>query len=387
MNLKKKIAILGSTGSIGTQALSLVDIYPDMFEVYAMTTHSNTELLCSQIEKYQPKYVGIVDPEKGKNALKDIPNHIHVEIGEKCLTNACSLPDVDLVLIAVVGIAGLAPVMECIRHGKQIALATKEALVAGGQIIQDALLDSASRILPVDSEHSAIMQCLEGLQDRKEIENLILTASGGPFHGWDYHRIINAKPEDALRHPNWEMGKKISIDSATLMNKGLEVIEARWLFNIDPDHIKVIIHPESIIHSMVEFKDHSILAQMAFPDMRIPISYALNYPHRRATPVKSLDFDEIRKLTFFPPDFSRFPCLELAYHSLREGGTAPAVLNASNEVAVSLFLQEKIRFIDIPAIIEKSLMRAEYIKNPGIEDIYYIDKWTRAYILDEIVVF
>lgn len=385
--MRKKVAILGSTGSIGTQALSLVDMYPDMFEVYAITTHSNTELLCSQITKYQPKYVGIVDPVKGKNALEDIPDHIHTEIGEECLTSFCSLPDVDLVLIAVVGIAGLPPVMECIRHGKEVALATKEALVTGGQIIQDALLRSGTRILPVDSEHSAIMQCLEGLQDRKEIENLILTASGGPFHGWDYNRMVNAKPEDALRHPNWRMGKKISIDSATLMNKGLEVIEARWLFDISPDRIKVIIHPESIIHSMVEFKDHSILAQMAFPDMRIPISYALNYPHRRDTTVKSLNFDEIRKLTFFSPDYSRFPCLEMAYHSLKEGGTSPAVLNASNEVAVSLFLQGKIGFTDIPVIIEKSLMRAEYIKNPGIEDIYYIDRWTRAYILNEIVVF
>ncbi|MGI6706917.1 MAG: 1-deoxy-D-xylulose-5-phosphate reductoisomerase [Clostridia bacterium] len=385
--MRKKIAILGSTGSIGTQALSLIDVHPDMFEVYAMTTYSNTELLCSQIKKYQPKYVGIVDPVKGKNALKDIPDHIHTEFGEKCLTSFCALPDVDLVLIAVVGIAGLASVMECIRHGKQIALATKEALVAGGKIVQDALLKSAARILPVDSEHSAIMQCLEGLRDSKEIENLILTASGGPFRGWDYNRMINAKPEDALRHPNWEMGKKISIDSATLMNKGFEVIEARWLFNISPDHIKVVIHPESIIHSMVEFKDHSILAQMAYPDMRIPISYALNYPHRREIPVKSLNFDEIGKLTFYSPDYSRFPCLELAYHSLKEGGTSPAVLNASNEVAVSLFLQEKIGFMDIPVIVEKSLMRAEYIKNPDIEDIYYIDKWTREYILNEIVAF
>lgn len=375
--MRKKIAILGSTGSIGTQALSLIDVHPDMFEVYAMTTYSNTELLCSQIKKYQPKYVGIVDPVKGKNALEDIPDHIHAEIGEECLTSFCSLPDVDLVLIAVVGIAGLPPVMECIRHGKEVALATKEALVTGGQIIQGALLRSGTRILPVDSEHSAIMQCLEGLQDRKEIENLILTASGGPFHGWDYNRMVNAKPEDALRHPNWRMGKKISIDSATLMNKGLEVIEAHWLFDFPYSNIEVVVHPESIVHSMIQLNDGTILAHLGATDMRLPIQYALTYPEVLPPPVEPVDLVQAGTLSFEAVDWERFPSLRLAYEAGEAGGAKPIALNAANEEAVAAFLAGKIKFTQIAQIVAEVVETFEGKSFPTLEQILAIDHEAR----------
>ncbi|HOV69662.1 MAG TPA: 1-deoxy-D-xylulose-5-phosphate reductoisomerase [Clostridia bacterium] len=371
------LAILGSTGSIGTQALQLVREHPDKFIVTALTARANIKLLAEQYAEFKPGFVGVADEHAAKK-FRDITG-VPAYSGKDALLQACSVEGTDTVLVAVVGIAGLPAVMECIRLGKKIALANKEAMVTGGEIINRMLDQKGMRIIPVDSEHSAIFQCLNG---QVKPSRLILTASGGPFRDFTISELENVTTEQALRHPRWNMGKKITIDSATLMNKGLEIIEARWLFRIPHKDIDCVIHPESIIHSMVEFEDSSVIAQMGEPDMRIPILYALTYPQRLYSGVKRLDLKKIGALHFYEPDYKRFPCLSIARSALDAGGTAPVVLNAANEEAVDLFLRHKIKFTDIPKIIEKALNNIEHIANPNIDDIYCIDSTTRKYVLN-----
>jgi 1-deoxy-D-xylulose-5-phosphate reductoisomerase len=371
------LAILGSTGSIGTQALRLVREHRDKFKVTALTARGNIRLLAEQYEEFCPGFVGVTD-ERAAKRFRDITGKTACS-GKEALLGACAAEGTDTVLIAVVGIAGLPAVIECIRLGKRIALANKEAMVTGGEIINRLLDQKGMKIIPVDSEHSAIFQCMDG---RTKPSRLILTASGGPFLDMSVSELDNVTPRQALRHPKWNMGKKITIDSATLMNKGLEIIEARWLFRIPHRDIDCVIHPESIIHSMVEFEDSSVIAQMACPDMRIPILYALSYPQRLYSGVGRLDLKEIGTLSFFEPDYKRFPCLGLARAALDAGGTAPVVLNAANEAAVELFLKQKIKFTDIPRIIDNALNNIEHIANPNIDDIYCIDSTTWKYVLN-----
>jgi len=378
----KKIAILGSTGSIGTQALSVIDQYPDLLEPYALTTYGNTDLLMKQIKKYMPKVVGIIDKEKGEKIRTAIPSNIKVILGIECLTEICALSEIDIVLVAVVGISGLPAVMESIKNDKIIALANKEALVTGGSIIKQFLKHSKSILLPVDSEHSAIFQCLQGV-NHNSISKLILTASGGPFRNYSPQQLENVTLHDALKHPNWSMGPKITIDCATLMNKGFELIEAHWLFDIKPECISILIHPQSIIHSMVEFHDQSVLAQLGMPNMQIPIAYALFYPERKPLHLPPLNLADIGVLNFERPRTDLFPCLQYANYALQKGGIMPTVLNASNEVAVSLFLNERIKFIDIPIIIENVLMKTQNIQSPSLYDIYQMDQTIKNEILKD----
>lgn len=378
----KKIAILGSTGSIGTQALSVIDQYPDLLEPYALTTYGNTDLLMKQIKKYMPKVVGIIDKEKGEKIRTAIPSNIKVIVGIECLTEICALSEIDIVLVAVVGISGLPAVMESIKNDKIIALANKEALVTGGSIIKQFLKHSKSILLPVDSEHSAIFQCLQGV-NHNSISKLILTASGGPFKNYSPEQLENVMLHDALKHPNWSMGPKITIDCATLMNKGFELIEAHWLFDIKPEYISILIHPQSIIHSMVEFHDRSVLAQLGMPNMQIPISYALFYPERKPLHIPPLNLADIGVLNFERPRIDLFPCLQYANYALHKGGIMPTVLNASNEAAVSLFLNERIKFTDIPTIIENVIMKTQNIQSPSLYDIYQMDQTIKNEILND----
>lgn len=374
-----KLAILGSTGSIGTQTLNIVDQYPDQFCVAALSAHSNTDLLIQQIKKYKPRYVGIANMEAADKIKAELPEGTSMLTGESAAAELASLPEVDTVLVALVGIAGLPAVINAIKGGKKVALATKEAMVCGGEIISDLMKQRGDFIYPVDSEHSAIFQCLRG-ERHEAVKRLILTASGGPFLNFEKEQLKSVTPKEALKHPNWNMGRKISIDSATLMNKGLEVIEARWLFDIPLEQIDVVIHKESIVHSMVEFEDSSIIAQMSVPDMSLPILYALQYPYRVKSQIKRLDFTKTLNLSFTPPDLEKFPCLTLAYDALKEGHTVPTVLNAANEVAVEEFLNFRLSFCDIPKVIEYTMNKMEVIKNPTLDDIYEIDKRAREYL-------
>jgi len=374
-----KLAILGSTGSIGTQTLNIVDQYPDQFCVAALSAHSNTDLLIQQIKKYKPRYVGIANTEAADKIKAELPEGTSLLTGESAAAELASLPEVDTVLVALVGIAGLPAVINAIKGGKKVALATKEAMVCGGEIISDLMKQRGDFIYPVDSEHSAIFQCLRG-ERHEAVKRLILTASGGPFLNFEKEQLKSVTPKEALKHPNWNMGRKISIDSATLMNKGLEVIEARWLFDIPLEQIDVVIHKESIVHSMVEFEDSSIIAQMSVPDMSLPILYALQYPYRVKSQIKRLDFTKALNLSFAPPDLEKFPCLTLAYDALKEGHTVPTVLNAANEVAVEEFLNFRLSFCDIPKVIEYTMNKMEVIKNPTLDDIYEIDKRAREYL-------
>ncbi|WIF94674.1 1-deoxy-D-xylulose-5-phosphate reductoisomerase [Caminicella sporogenes] len=376
----KRISILGSTGSIGTQTLDIVRNNPDLFKVIAISGNTNIELLRKQIEEFKPKYVAVYD-KKNAQKLKEIVKNDEVEIlaGLEGLNAIAIIDEVDVVVTSVVGNIGLLPTFNAIKAKKTIALANKETLVTAGEIIMNEASKNGVSIIPVDSEHSAIFQCLNG-NDILNVEKIILTASGGPFRGLKRNDLLSVTSKDALKHPNWNMGKKITIDSATLMNKGLEVIEAKWLFNLEIDQIDVIIHPQSIIHSMVEFIDGSILAQLGIPDMKLPIQYALTYPLRIKSNMSKLDFNQIASLTFEKPDTNTFPCLKLAYEALKIGGSMPTVLNASNEELVYLFLNGKIGFYDIPDKIEKAMKRHNPIKNPSIEDILLVDKETREYI-------
>src|SRR5512133_2070290 len=367
--MKKKIAILGSTGSIGTQALDVISHNRPAFEIVALTANHNASLLIEQAVEFLPEYVVIADPSKYievKEALQRLP--VNVLSGEDALTHVAGLPQNDIVLAAMVGFSGLLPVFAALQSGKNIALANKETLVVAGALIMDLARRKGCSIYPVDSEHSAIFQCLSG-EDPGSAEKIILTASGGPFKGMSREQLNHVTCRDALKHPNWCMGNKVTIDSASLMNKGLEVIEASWLFDMHPDKIEVVIHPQSIIHSMVQFTDGSIKAQMGLPDMRTPIQYALGYPHRLTSVYPRFSFSACNELTFEKPDLTLFRNLSIAFEAIRKGGNLPCIMNAANEIVVSAFLSEKIRFLDMPPIIEKTIEKIPFIVAPTLDDL------------------
>lgn len=375
----KKISILGSTGSIGTQALDVINDCEN-YEVVALTANNNIDLLEKQIKKFNPQIVGVGDEEKARLLRERLDNNkVDIISGIEGLISAATVNCADMVLNSVVGMVGLIPTLEAIKSNKTIALANKETLVAGGEIVTRLAKEKKVQIIPVDSEHSAIFQCLASGK-KEEIFKLILTASGGPFRGKNSKDLENVSLEDALAHPNWDMGRKISVDSATLMNKGLEVIEAKWLFDIDIEKIDVLVHPESIIHSMVEYIDGSVIGQLAVHDMRIPIQYALSYPKREFNSLNRLDLAEIGKLTFEKPDNKTFPSLTLAIQSSTIGGTMPAVLNAANEMVVNMFLQKRIMFKDIPKLIENVMNSHNVLYNPTLEDILQSDMWSRKQV-------
>ncbi len=376
---KKRIAVFGSTGSIGTQALEVIAANPDLFEVEILTAQTNDKLLIQQAIKHKPNAVVIGD-EKKYEAVKAalIPKDIKVFTGATALEEVADFDTYDMMLAGIVGFAGLTPTLKAIDKGKAIALANKETLVVAGDIVMQKALENRVPVIPVDSEHSAIFQCLVG-ETRNKIERVILTASGGPFLGKKPNFLVNVKKHHALQHPNWNMGAKITIDSATLMNKGLEMIEAKWLFNLAPDQIQVIIHPQSIVHSMVEFEDGSIKAQMGLPDMKLPIQYALAFPHRLPNNNPKTDFKKISTLTFEEPDIKTFRNLVLAKIALEKGGNLPSVLNAANEIAVWAFLNNRIGFLDITAVVEKTMEKINYIEKPNLTDYFESDGEARNF--------
>lgn len=371
------IAILGSTGSIGTQALEVIAANPDKFCVTALAAYHNDKLLEEQIEYFKPEIAVLVDQEAADRLVRRYSGSTIILSGEDGLITAAAHSAVNTVLTSLVGFAGLKPTIAAIEAGKNIALANKETLVAAGELITTLAKEKDVKILPVDSEHSAIFQCLQG-ENRQNISRIILTASGGPFRGLNTEALQQVTVEDCLRHPNWSMGKKITVDSATLVNKGLEVIEARWLFDVDYSCIDVIVHPQSIIHSMVEFVDGSVIAQLGKADMRVPIQYALTYPDRIAASYPRLDFKTLSALTFSEPDVVTFPALQLAFHVGRIGGTLPCVFNAANEEAVYAFLQGKIRFLDIVTVIRSVVESHKVVDKPKLDDIYSADLWART---------
>ena len=373
------IAILGSTGSIGRSSLEVIAALPDRFKVAVLTAHRNLTLLKEQITRFHPRVVVVSDKETGEDLARGIDGSTKILVGDFGLVEAVQRPDVDMVISALVGFVGLVPTLRAIEAGKHVALANKETLVVGGELIMDAVRQHGVRLLPVDSEHSAILQCIQG-ETSSSIRRLILTASGGPFRDLPVDQFHHITKEQALAHPTWRMGSKITIDSATLMNKGLEVIEAYWLFGLPKERIEVVIHPQSIVHSMVEFVDGSVKAQLGVPDMRIPIQYALTYPERVNTLSSTLDFHRMASLTFSPPDTTRFRCLSLAYDALQAGGSAPAVLNAANEMAVQLFLRGKIGFSDIPVLIDNALSDHVPVEHPMLDDLLEVDRITRESI-------
>ena len=376
--MKKRLAILGSTGSVGVNTLDIVQQHPERFAVVALAAGSNIELLEQQIRRFHPLCVSVFDLQRAKE-LRERISDLGIEVceGPNGACTVASLPEVDLVLSAIVGGAGLAPTLAAIRAGKDVAIANKEPLVMAGELVMREA-QGRVRILPVDSEHNAIFQAMAG-HNSCDVRRLLLTASGGPFRTLPREKFGEITVHEALQHPNWRMGRKITVDSATMMNKGLEVIEARWLFGVNAEQVEVVVHPQSIVHSMVEFVDGSVIAQLGIPDMRIPISYALNYPERLANTLPQLDLIQIGTLTFEPPDLNRFPCLRLGFEAIRACGTLPAVLNAANETTVEAFLQEKIHFLDIPTVIEETLQRhdARPIFDGDIEVILDADRWAR----------
>ncbi|MGI2293079.1 1-deoxy-D-xylulose-5-phosphate reductoisomerase [Paenibacillus sp. GXUN7292] len=372
----KKIALLGSTGSVGTQTLNIVSHHPEQFQVTALTAGNNIELLIKQAKQYNPDLVCLATKELAEEARLHLPASMRIVYGEEGLIEAASIEDVDVVVTAIVGSRGLPATLAAIDAGKTVALANKETLVTAGHLVMKRARDRGVAIVPVDSEHSALFQCLNG-EPREAVNTLTLTASGGSFRDRSRDELANVTVADALRHPNWSMGAKITIDSATMVNKGLEVIEAHWLFDMPYDRIQVLMHPESIIHSFVEFKDHSIIAQLGDPDMRVPIQYALTYPERWATPTKRLDLAAIAKLSFREMDYIRFPCLKLAYDCGIMGQSAPTVFNAANEVAVARFLREEISFLDIERVLETVISRHEAVDLPDVQSIAEVDLWAR----------
>lgn len=375
--MKTKLSILGSTGSIGTQAVDVAKAHG--FEVLALAAGSNIELLEKQARELKPKFIAVYDKDKAEQLARNLSDmDTEVSFGSRALTIAAAYPGTNTVLAAMSGTAGLKPTLEAVRKGKRIALANKETLVMAGKIFTDAVKRCGAELIPVDSEHSAIFQCLGG--SREYLSKIYLTASGGPFRGLSFNELENVKPEDALKHPNWSMGAKITIDSATLMNKGLELIEAMHLFSVKPDDIEILIHPESVVHSMVEFVDGSVLAQLGVPDMRLPIQYAISYPKRLPSPVKRLSFKESGSLRFFEPDLKAFPCLALAIEAAEVGGNAPAVLSAANEAAVSLFLQNKIGFNDIYRLVADTLSAIPYESDPNLDAVLAADRSARLFL-------
>lgn len=369
MTEKRRIAILGSTGSIGRQALDVVRQHKDLFEVELLTANNSSALLIEQAMEFRPGSVVICNEAKYQEVADALqPNDIKVFTGMDSICSLVEAEDIDIVLTALVGFSGLRPTISAIKAGKIIALANKETLVAGGSVVMDLAKKYNSPILPVDSEHSAIFQCLLGATGNP-ISRIHLTASGGPFRTWDRDRIAAATKNEALKHPQWTMGAKITIDSATMMNKGFEMIEARWLFDTAPDKINIVVHPQSIIHSMVEFADGAVIAQLGNPDMREPIQFALSFPERLTLNNKKLDFASLQGLTFEEPDMEKFPCLLLAFEAIRKGGNVPCAMNAANEAAVAAFLKDGIRFYDIPEIISACMAGVNFVEKPTVEDL------------------
>lgn len=369
MTEKRRIAILGSTGSIGRQALDVVRQHKDLFEVELLTANNSSALLIEQAMEFRPGSVVICNEAKYQEVADALqPNDIKVFTGMDSVCSLVEEEDIDIVLTALVGFSGLRPTISAIKAGKIIALANKETLVAGGSVVMDLAKKYNSPILPVDSEHSAIFQCLLGATGNP-ISRIHLTASGGPFRTWDRDRIAAATKNEALKHPQWTMGAKITIDSATMMNKGFEMIEARWLFDTAPDKINIVVHPQSIIHSMVEFADGAVIAQLGNPDMREPIQFALSFPERLTLNNKKLDFASLQGLTFEEPDMEKFPCLSLAFEAIRKGGNVPCAMNAANEAAVAAFLKDGIRFYDIPEIISACMAGVNFVEKPTVEDL------------------
>lgn len=372
----KRIVILGSTGSIGKNALDVISRHRDRFSVVGLSAGSNIDLLEEQINIFKPQVVAVVDEKSAVELRRRIARGTEVLSGEEGINNVAAFEDSDFVLSSIVGFSGLAPTLSAVRAGKIVGLANKESLVTAGAIVMKEAEHYGSKILPVDSEHSAIFQCLDG-RDMAFLKRVILTASGGPFIGKKSRELKDVRPSDALNHPNWKMGKKVTIDSATLMNKGLEVIEAAHLFSLTADRIAVLVHPESILHSLVEFTDNTMLAQMSMPDMKGPISYALSYPERLNASVAGLRLDMIGKLTFYPPDTETFPCLRYAFDALKEGGTMPAVLNGANEIAVNAFLEKRVPFNSIPVIIDKAMNSHDTKTDIRLDSVIEADRWAR----------
>ena len=402
----KAISVLGSTGSIGTQTLQIAEEFPEQFRVVALTAGRNIKLLVQQIQRHQPELVALADTDllpELQQRLDDLPPSERPKQlpqlvgGPDGLNTAASWSSADLVVTGIVGCAGLLPTLAAIRAGKDLALANKETLIAAGPVVLPELKKSGSRLLPADSEHSAIFQCLQGTPwadnarlstgvPTPGLRRIQLTASGGAFRDWKAADLEKATVADATSHPNWSMGRKITVDSASLMNKGLEVIEAHYLFGLDYDHIDIVIHPQSIIHSMIELADSSVLAQLGWPDMKLPILYCLSWPSRLETPWRRLDLTEVGQLTFRAPDPAKYPCMQLAYAAGRAGGTMPAVMNAANEEAVAQFLDERIHFLDIPAVIEAACERhkQDLIEHPQLDDVLAVDQWARTTVREQV---
>lgn len=382
MAKQKNICILGSTGSIGQNSLEVIASFPEMFRVASLSANKNADLLRRQAVRHKPSTIVLSDRESALSVQQALNGSVEVLWGDSALEEIAGRESVDILINSLVGSAGLRPTINAVKHGKTIALANKESLVIAGELITKLAVQHKATVIPIDSEHSAIMQCLVG-EDPDSVERLILTASGGPFLNTDRKNFPGVTPEDALIHPTWKMGRKITIDSATLMNKGLEVIEAHWLFNLPPEKIEVLIHPQSIIHSMVEFKDGSVKAQLSIPDMKLPIQYALTYPERYPSQFRRIDFAELGQMTFLQPDRGKFECLGLAYRALKMGGTAPAVLNAANEIAVELFLSRKISFDRIPHIIEYALDNMTQVRALTPESITETNNAVKSVITDK----
>ena len=377
--MKRRIAILGSTGSIGRQTLDVVRQHPDLFQVELLTANNSAELLIGQAREFDANSVVICNESRYRevaDALQDDGIKVFAGIGSVC--DLVAGDNIDIVVAAMVGFSGLAPTVAAIKAGKVIALANKETLVAAGSVVMGLAEKHHAPILPVDSEHSAIFQCLLAAQGNA-LSRIHLTASGGPFRTWEKDRIAKATKDMALKHPNWNMGAKITIDSATMMNKGFEVIEARWLFDVEPDRINVVVHPESIIHSMVEFEDGAVIAQLGHPDMREPIQFAMGFPERLPLDNRKLDFATLGSLSFSAPDLDRFPALGLAFEAIRRGGNIPCVLNAANEATVAAYLQDRIGFYDIPRIAEECMKGADFAADPSLDDIFATDEWAKHY--------
>ena len=383
MKKRKKICILGSTGSIGTQALQVIEEHPDLYEAYVLTANRRADMLIEQAKKYQPAAVVIADEskyEQVRDALEHDP--IQVYTGSDALCQVVQMDPIDIVLTALVGFSGLRPTISAIKAHKAIALANKETLVVAGELVTDLCLKERAPILPVDSEHSAIFQSLMG--ETSPVEKIILTASGGPFRTFSKEQLSTVTPAMALKHPNWDMGAKITIDSASMMNKGFEIIEAKWLFDVTPEQIQVVVHPQSIIHSAVQFSDGAVKAQLGVPDMRVPIQLALSYPERISSSFPRLDWWQMQELTFEKPDEEKFRCLHMAYEAIRQGGNAPCILNAANEVANLAFRQERCSFLDMADIIEHCLTHVPHQESPSLDDYLAIDAETRR-IAEEAV--
>ena len=375
--MKRQLAILGSTGSIGTQALEVVAEHSDLFEVYALTANNQVDLLINQARRFMPEVVVIANEQKYpelKEALEDLP--IKVWAGAEAIAQVVQAGPIDMVLTAMVGYAGLRPTIAAIKAGKAIALANKETLVVAGELITALALEHQVPILPVDSEHSAIFQCLNGANGNP-IEKLLLTASGGPFLHKSREELAVVTKEQALKHPNWHMGAKITIDSASMMNKGFEMIEAKWLFGVAPEQIQIVVHPQSVIHSMVQFEDGAVIAQLGIPDMKLPIAYAFSYPQRMKSQAPRLDFNQYATLTFEEPDMERFRNLAFAFEAIRQGGNMPCILNAANEVVVAAFLEDRIGFLQMSDVIEKTMAKAPFLAKPSYEDYVQTDAEAR----------